>query len=761
MLIDFEKGESLHLQTALKYADMGWHVFPCWPIVKQPDGLACGCGNSACKSPGKHPMSRLAPRGQGDATTDKAQIKAWWSDRPDANIAIYLGISGLCAVDIDPRNGGHYTIDDLEHKHGKIDSDVIQLTGGGGEHRVFLRPEGNLPGTLGKGVDLKMNGYIMAYPSNHISGKTYEWEGCSDPLDGAIPACLPDWMRNLSQSNQVHEQVIITPMLLSDKDADDIESALFHVSAEERDTWLQVGMALHSTGDSRAWPWWDQWACTSDKYDAKDQYRTWRSFRNKGMSGVQLPTIFSLAMANGWRNGKKNASAELTTLTLETDESNFSVEPKIIQVPEHLLTIPCINLQAVSAWMNTHSEEPQQQITVQATLAIASVLAGRLYVSTMKNTSNVYLMTLAGTGVGKNYAKTCIKKFMMSAKLDHLLSGSGSTSSGAVLSALFDAPTHIQVIDEFGKQLQAARKQPSGMMQESLAMLTEIFSDSTSVVVPKNYSSMGLTKEQRRAAKVCNNVHWPSVTLMTFATHEQVFDNLSTEQIDDGFLNRLLVVDATLPCLPEQRPTFDDLPDFLAAWAHGLRNPKNENDCLFVGAETDYDQVPTPTKITIDDDAAAVFDAFKREIKAKELAGEYLEPKLVRRWREVAMRLATAIAVCDGFDVIPPYVATWCVDYVRFYGEQLMLSIASKVADGDFHRLYLSVESIVKDCGRKGATEREIGKRSRLFARSNPMQRDQVLDALMREDKIVLAKFESLGGRGKPRKAYLWQAEEV
>ncbi len=767
MLIEFEKGASLHMQTALKYAAMGWHVFPCWPIVTQGDALACGCGNAACKSPGKHPMSRLAPRGQGDATTDAEQIRAWWSARPDANIAVYLGVSGLCAVDIDPRNGGHHTIDDLEAKHGKIESDVVQLTGGGGEHRVFLRPDGNLPGALGKGVDLKMNGYIMAYPSNHISGAAYEWEGSSDPLDGAIPSCLPDWMRNLSQTQQQQPgqaQLVMMPLLLTDHDADDIESALLYISAEDRDTWLQVGMALHSTGDNRAWSWWDQWSCTSDKYDAKDQYRTWRSFRNKGMSGVQLPTLFAMAMEAGWGNGKKNANAELTTLTLETDESNFSVEVKPVQVaptmPEHLTEIPCAMLQALGGWMETYSEEPQPQITVQACLAVASTLAGRLYVSDMNNTSNVYLMTLAGTGVGKNYAKTCIRKFLASAKLEYLLSGSGSTSAGAVMSALFDAPTHIQIIDEFGKQLQAARKQPNGMMQESLAILTEIFSDATGVIAPKNYSSMGLTKEQRKAVKVVNDVHCPSITLMTFATHEQVFDNLSTAQIDDGFLNRLLVVDAHMPCKPERRPTFLPVPEFLSKWAHGLRNPANEGDALFIGAETDYDQAPTMKRVKISAGAMEIFDEFKREIKRKEQAGEYLEPKIVRRWREVSMRLALALTVCDEQDEIPAYIAEWCVDYVRFYGGQFMQSIASKVADSDFYRLYLAVSDAVQHAGRSGLTERELTKKSRLFAQSTPMLRDQAVEALVREGQVQRVQIESMSGRGKKRIALIWSSDD-
>ena len=86
---------SENLKAALAYAAIGWHVFPCHSIN---DGR-CDCGNPVCKSPGKHPISALAPRGQDSATILEETIRQWWTQRPGANIAVFLGQSGLCAVD--------------------------------------------------------------------------------------------------------------------------------------------------------------------------------------------------------------------------------------------------------------------------------------------------------------------------------------------------------------------------------------------------------------------------------------------------------------------------------------------------------------------------------------------------------------------------------------------------------------------------------------------------------------------------------------
>ena len=89
-------------------------------------------GRKTVNSPGKHPYHPFAPFGQRSATCDASQVRKWWSSCPEANIGIYLAPSGLCAIDIDPRNGGLFTIDDIEAEHGPIVSDLLQYTGGGG-----------------------------------------------------------------------------------------------------------------------------------------------------------------------------------------------------------------------------------------------------------------------------------------------------------------------------------------------------------------------------------------------------------------------------------------------------------------------------------------------------------------------------------------------------------------------------------------------------------------------------------------------------
>ena len=100
----------------------------------------------------------------------------------------------------------------------------------------------------------------------------------------------------------------------SDVDIDEIREALGVVTDNEgdRERWLEVGMALHSTGIPEARDLWDDWSSAqeSGKFDPADQERVWQSFSEEGNAGgkVGAGTIFHLAKAAGWKpSGRSSA----------------------------------------------------------------------------------------------------------------------------------------------------------------------------------------------------------------------------------------------------------------------------------------------------------------------------------------------------------------------------------------------------------------------------------------------------------------------
>lgn len=156
------------LRAALWYSFRGWHVFPLSDENKRP----------------------ITPNGFLDATTDAEQIRAWWTEHPNARIGVWLRRSGLLAIDVDVGDSktGDVTFAQLEAKYGPLPRTCHQRSGRGGQHIImrdpspgpdgWTRPQheggacrGNLDHVgLGPHVDVKINGYVVLEPSG-----SYEW----------------------------------------------------------------------------------------------------------------------------------------------------------------------------------------------------------------------------------------------------------------------------------------------------------------------------------------------------------------------------------------------------------------------------------------------------------------------------------------------------------------------------------------------------------------------------------------------------------
>jgi hypothetical protein len=79
-----------------------------------------------------------------------------------------------------------------------------------------------------------------------------------------------------------------------------IRDALDHVPAGPRDNWWKVGAALHALGWDTAREVWDSWSQKApEKFDSKDQDKTWDGYRGRG-DGLTYLTIFDMAYEHGW-----------------------------------------------------------------------------------------------------------------------------------------------------------------------------------------------------------------------------------------------------------------------------------------------------------------------------------------------------------------------------------------------------------------------------------------------------------------------------
>ncbi len=173
--------------TPLTWAQLyAAHGLPVLPLHWVEDG-ACSCGTDCGNNAAKHPRTR---RGKDDATTEPAVINEWWTRWPHANVGVRPP-QGVVVLDVDPRNGGDTALAKLTQQHDGLPSTLVAQTGGGGHH-IWYKYLGPCRGHLLPGIDLKAStGYLVAEPSQHISGRSYRW-ATTHPL-----APAPEWLRRL------------------------------------------------------------------------------------------------------------------------------------------------------------------------------------------------------------------------------------------------------------------------------------------------------------------------------------------------------------------------------------------------------------------------------------------------------------------------------------------------------------------------------------------------------------------------------------
>lgn len=153
-------------QAALTYAKLGLPVFPLAEKQKVP------AVKGGCKV----------------ATIDLDQIEQAWNARPYLNVAIATG-NGLAVIDIDVDDlkgeDGMVELKAWEAQHGELPETVTAVTGRGGYHMFYRIDKPVSCSTNAElGIDIRGDGgYIVAPPSVHPNGTTYEWENSPEEYE--------------------------------------------------------------------------------------------------------------------------------------------------------------------------------------------------------------------------------------------------------------------------------------------------------------------------------------------------------------------------------------------------------------------------------------------------------------------------------------------------------------------------------------------------------------------------------------------------
>jgi hypothetical protein len=731
------------LEHALKYAALGWHVFPLQPGAKEP----------------------ITPHGVKDASTYEEKIRMWWHIWPDANIGLACGkASGVSAVDIDydPKKGinGYKSLAGLP-----LPTTVQQRTPRGGFHAIYKtnNPPKN-KNDWKPGIDIRGEGYyIVLAPSVTKDGK-YEWLD-NEPTKAMTPVEYPDAFRpqkrvptkqnpcmpvRPSQSSDLARRV--SAYMKNVKPAvqgQDGHGSLFWAA--------QVLVNGFCLSDSEAYrvlateynpmcsPPWD----LSNQSEEKDFRRKITQARENPPAHLErgwllkddiydtpkcLVNIESI-MAPVWGKLEEQSMEEDVILTKEEEQAL------------EFLTKPTGILGEICSWINSCSLRRQPFLALGAALTYLGALYGRKIRDHLDSRTNLYCMGIANSSAGKNIAPKMLRKLAFQSESMDIMAGNSIASDTSIEECMSKNPSSVFMLDEIGLLLSDIKSGKNVHRTNVVATLMQFWSSAGDIFLGKEYAD----KDSQRTLME------PCLCIWGVSTPKRFTEGIAVEQLEDGWLGRCLIFHAAETPKKDRGINVTDPPqsivDHCLHWSRF--NPKQSDGKTVVNfVRGKHNAPPNPVVVPTSPEAEAIYkdlDDFAFEQSKKDTS----EAMLWTKAEENARRIGLILAASENLEDIEVSGANalYAAALVKHSLNTFKRIITPTVYYNNTEKIKNEIRGMVGKF-KSGCPKWKIGRKTQKLSREH---RDSALADLV-ECGFLLVTKENDGKRGRPGEVY-WTPE--
>lgn len=699
-----------NLQAALEYAGRGWLVIP---LHTARPNHTCTCGHDDCKSVGKHPRTKA---GLKDASSDPEKIRNWWGMWPAANIGVVTGPeSGIIVMDIDDEALANEAIGDKE-----IPETLIQETGSGGRHLIFAHPGKPVKsGTkIIPGVDSRADGgYIVVPPSNHKSGRNYEW------LNSFDPAPAPAWWVELIDK-------ATAPIPTARTDNPD-GSAIFEGSRNASLTSFAGTLRKAGAGYETilaALLSRNKEACRPplDEKEVEIIARSVSGYAIKTPEEEEAEREGGLIASRIWESEQKKRAETIIASKIT----------KAGPMPEGLIPSDGL-LRDVFEYVMSISRKEQPLAALGAALSVVSTLMNRKYSSYTNLRANIFIATLIPSGQGKDVVIGAIPDLLIRAGAERFVGGE-PVSGTAIISALSEVPVRCYALDEYGRYLAGVNNKNANPNKIEIGdVLTKIWSCSN-----KPYT--GKERADRKTNKQLI-IRSPFVVVNGVTVPERFWESISSMDASDGFLGRYIVFnspDYAKTLFPDHASPPESLIEKLKALYSFY--PQGGNLASVYSPEIEID----PVVIVPSEDARKIWEELSE--KYSHIAFEKKQfSSIYNRVAENAMKLAMIYATAKDYKrpEMSIEAINWGASLAIWSAETVVEQIQRCVADDESEKLSKQIIAIIEDAGPEGIAPsilvRKKGLGKNRFAWTGIM--DQIKDS-----GAIFLRTKKPDGAGKP-----------
>lgn len=420
----------------------------------------------------------------------------------------------------------------------------------------------------------------------------------------------------------------------------------------------------------------------------------------------------------------------------------------------------CANLPGVMGLMHNFvvatSPKPQPALALGAVLAfMGAALGRRVQLGTYRVRPNIYVVSIAHSGAGKDRQLSAMKQLAHAAGLLEKLIGVEEVASDAgIITSVFQQPNQVMLLDEISFLISSTKNARSGPhIQNVISVLLKLYSSSSGTYKSKSYADSDKVRI----------IDQPCVSLYGNSTPRGLFAALSSDDISSGLLSRMVLFNAgdhdPIGRAPGSMQPPQEVIDWLQAW--DAVNPV-QDPLHMVGGRL----LVEPRAVPITAEAVEIIEAFEKEMHALKLkARRRGMDALYVRAGENAMKFALIRGCAAVVDVgekgasvnwsalsVDADTMRWGCELSRCTIREMDRKAQEEIADNAFQVHIKQLRELIRNGGRKGVTLSEM--------RRTPAGRlpEKILEDVLRtltesHDVFFIAKIQQ--GRGRPRDAYV------
>jgi hypothetical protein len=394
----------------------------------------------------------------------------------------------------------------------------------------------------------------------------------------------------------------------------------------------------------------------------------------------------------------------------EVEEKEIVVTGDSCDFPEDCL-YPAGTIGQIVRHTLATSMYPQPELALAAAITLLGAYTGRKVADVNETRTNILSLGLAPTGSGKDKARQINKKIIEAAGALDLMGSERIGSHAGIINALDKAPSQIMQIDEMGRILETMKDpRRSPHLFNVITVIMQLYTSSAGTWKADAYAD---------SAKV-KMISQPHLCIYGTSTPEAFWQSLTTQNIGDGLIGRLMVFEGRGYELEMHEPKFDPIPSQI------IETTKRWLDFQPSGILGSV--FPNPVVVKHSPEALLRHYTHLKEISRKRHGEHPLRAAVWSRSGEKSAKLALihACSRCEGPpDEITIEDAEWGIRLANYLTRRLLKGCQDHIAENDIEARAKRVLAIITA---DGVTQSEVGRRCQWL---RPRDRNEVLSDLM------------------------------